>query len=156
MIKLTKLPVVAAALLIAATMAACSANVLQSKGRVAGQQLPACADKPNCVNSEGDAAHFIEPFSIAGDATAAWQAARAAVANTAATKIVFEQADYLHAEVTSPWGVYTDDLALRLDAQAGLIHVRSSSRLGHYDFGVNRERAEALREALRQALQGEQ
>ena len=40
-----------------------------------------------------------------------------------------------------------DDLSLRLEAETGLVHVRSASRTGYWDLGVNRRRVEALREA---------
>ena len=40
---------------------------------------------------------------------------------------------------------FTDDLELAVDATAGVIHVRSASRVGRSDFGVNRSRVEAIR-----------
>ena len=40
---------------------------------------------------------------------------------------------------------FVDDVELYYDEKAGLIHVRSASRLGRRDFGVNRKRVEALR-----------
>lgn len=133
--------------------AGCSSLALNSNQRVVGQALPACPSKPNCVNSEVQEGYpqesFIAPFAIEGDSQAkAWQTAREHVRNSKRTTIVFEQEDYLHAEVSSPWGIYTDDLALRLDSKNRVIHVRSSSRVGYYDFGVNRDRVEALRQLI--------
>lgn len=129
-------------------LAGCAATVLESHERQIGTPLIACSAKPNCVNSEGDAEHLIAPLVLLGGPASAWQAIRQQVKNSKRTTVVFEQQDYLHAEVLSPLRVFTDDLALRLDAENKLVHVRSSSRVGHYDFGVNAERVEALRAAL--------
>jgi uncharacterized protein (DUF1499 family) len=46
---------------------------------------------------------------------------------------------------------YVDDVELYYDEPAGLVHVRSASRLGRRDFGVNRKRVEELRAALMRA-----
>jgi len=36
----------------------------------------------------------------------------------------------------------------RIDEAAGVVHVRSASRKGYWDFGVNRRRVETIREAI--------
>lgn len=48
---------------------------------------------------------------------------------------------YLRATFTTKWMRYTDDVELRLDEGAGVIHIRSASRVGYGDMGVNRARA---------------
>jgi uncharacterized protein (DUF1499 family) len=60
-------------------------------------------------------------------------------------EIVEEGPGYLHATFTSPLFRFVDDLELRADAEAGVVHVRSASRAGYYDFGANARRVEALR-----------
>ena len=55
----------------------------------------------------------------------------------------------LHAEATSLVLHFVDDIDAILDVDAGLIHIRSASRMGHSDFGVNRKRIESLRLKLR-------
>ena len=55
---------------------------------------------------------------------------------------------YLYAEYRTPLLRYVDDLELFYDERSGLVHVRSASRLGRRDFGVNRKRVEALRAIL--------
>ena len=55
---------------------------------------------------------------------------------------------YLHARVSTRWLRFVDDLELLLDPEAGLIHVRSASRVGHWDLGANRRRVERLRREL--------
>jgi uncharacterized protein (DUF1499 family) len=78
----------------------------------------------------------------------AWQAARSAVLSLPRTEIVSESDDYLHAECRSAMFGFVDDLELHLRPQSGSIAVRSASRLGYRDFGVNRKRVESLRAAL--------
>jgi uncharacterized protein (DUF1499 family) len=56
--------------------------------------------------------------------------------------------DYLHAECASAVFGFVDDLELQLRASEGRIAVRSASRLGRSDLGVNRRRVEALRSEL--------
>jgi uncharacterized protein (DUF1499 family) len=77
-----------------------------------------------------------------------WPAVRAAVLSLPRTQIVAESGDYLHAECSSAVFGFVDDLELHLRPQGGLIAVRSASRLGYRDFGVNRKRVEKLRAVL--------
>lgn len=66
-------------------------------------------------------------------------------------RIVVNRPDYIHAEfVTGSLGLI-DDVEFLLDAAQHLIHVRSASRLGVTDFGVNRARVKDLREAFDEA-----
>jgi uncharacterized protein (DUF1499 family) len=61
---------------------------------------------------------------------------------------VTQRDGYLHVEFTSATMGFVDDVEFVLDAPARTIHVRSSSRLGYRDFGVNRERVEKIRSAF--------
>jgi len=70
------------------------------------------------------------------------------VEETARTRIVDSSDDYLRAEARSRLLRFVDDLELALDAEAGLLAVRSASRLGYSDRGVNRRRVETLRRQL--------
>ena len=63
------------------------------------------------------------------------------------TTIVTATGDYLHAVCRTRLG-FADDVECRLCHTDGVIHVRSASRLGYYDFGVNRTRVERLRQQL--------
>lgn len=88
------------------------------------------------------------PF-IAGDATGSWQTLLATLATLPEIIITRHEADYLHAEARTPWLRFVDDLEFWVNPKAGVIEVRSASRLGREDFGVNRERMERIREAYR-------
>jgi uncharacterized protein (DUF1499 family) len=106
---------------------------------------------PNCVSSQADPAdaeHYIAPVAFKGDAAAAMDAARKAVEGMAGATVIRQDGAYLYAEYRTKRMKFVDDLELLYDAKAGVIHVRSASRLGRRDFGVNRARVEALRKRL--------
>jgi uncharacterized protein (DUF1499 family) len=103
-------------------------------------RLAACKRSPNCVSSQANPAdreHYIAP--IHGNMAAV----RKAVESLGRTTIVRRDANYLHAEFRSRLLGYVDDVEFFFDGQ--VIHVRSCSRLGRRDFGVNRKRVEELR-----------
>lgn len=108
--------------------------------------LRGCPDKPNCVSSEADVQdrqHAIAPLHAPD-----WQALRHAVRQAGGT-ILRDDGQYLHATFTSALLRYVDDVEVRRDAGSGTFHIRSASRVGHSDFGVNRKRVEAIRRALK-------
>lgn len=114
-------------------------------------RLAPCASTPNCVSSQTDpkdGGHYIAPLAIAGPAPAAWSALIAVLRGEQRVLIVADKPGYLHAEFTSRLMGYVDDVEFLLDEKAALIQVRSASRLGSSDFGVNRKRVEAIRAAL--------
>jgi uncharacterized protein (DUF1499 family) len=116
-------------------------------GAVNGRLAPP-KSTPNCVSSQadlGDRTHYIEPLRIAGPATRAWAALEALVQGMDRAHIVRDEGGYLYAEFTSRLMGYVDDVEFLLDERAKLIHVRSASRLGIRDFGVNRARIEEIR-----------
>jgi len=53
--------------------------------------------------------------------------------------------DYLYAVFTTPLFGFCDDVEFFVAADDGVVHVRSQSRLGYGDGGVNRKRVEAIR-----------
>ena len=75
-------------------------------------------------------------------------AVKKAVASMEGSTVVREEAGYLYAEYRTRLLKYVDDVEFVHDAKAGVIHVRSASRLGRRDFGVNRARVEALRSRI--------
>jgi uncharacterized protein (DUF1499 family) len=116
----------------------------------AKKNLPPCKDTPNCVSSQAtDEGHFIAPFKISGNPNLAWQALRKAIITHDRMILTHETETTLHAEATSLVLQFVDDIDAILDIEAGLIHIRSASRRGHSDFGVNRKRIETFRTQLR-------
>ncbi len=125
---------------------------LSTEIQASEKQLPACPSSPNCVSSQAaDADHFIAPFKITGNVEQAWAAFKKALLSQSRTVITNETGSTLHAQAISLVFRFVDDLDVILDADAKLIHIRSASRTGHGDFGVNRKRVEMLRAQLQQA-----
>jgi uncharacterized protein (DUF1499 family) len=116
-----------------------------------GGRLAPCPSSPNCVSSQADPAdrtHAIAPFAFTGEPAGAWRALRDEVARAARARVVAEQDGYLRAEFATKLMGFVDDVEFLLDPGARVIHVRSASRLGYRDFGVNRDRVEAIRTRL--------
>jgi len=113
-------------------------------------RLRGCPSSPNCVSSEArDDAHRVEPLRLGGDPAAGWRAVVEVVSALPRTKIVRRDETYLHAECSSPLLGFVDDLELQLRADEGVAAVRSASRLGYSDLGVNRKRVDELRRRLK-------
>ncbi len=109
--------------------------------------LAPCPDKPNCVSSLAtDTRHFIEPLQFSGEPADAWARLKAVLQGQPRTRIVAEQDGYLHAEFRSAVLRFVDDVEFVMQEGQMAIHVRSASRRGYSDFGVNRRRIERLRE----------
>ncbi len=118
---------------------------------VTENQLPNCPDSPNCVSSQAkDAGHYIAPFKIIGSIDEAWGGLKTALLNQSRTVITHDTVNTLHATETSLVFRFVDDVDAILDAEARLINIRSASRTGYGDFGVNRKRIEMLRLQLQQ------
>ncbi|MCB2189039.1 MAG: DUF1499 domain-containing protein [Deltaproteobacteria bacterium] len=113
-----------------------------------------CPDSPNCVSSQASApGHRVEPFSYAGwSREAAQRALLAALATLPRTAVVADQAAQVKATATSALFGFVDDLDFVFDDENHVIQVRSASRTGYWDLGVNARRIEDLREAFQQAL----
>jgi uncharacterized protein (DUF1499 family) len=116
------------------------------------KKLPLCPNSPNCVSSQAsDNAHFIAPFKIKVSPEEAWTALKQALISQGRIVIIDAVEDTLHAEATSLVFRFVDDVNVILDAESGLMHIRSASRVGYGDFGVNRRRMETLRLQLQKA-----
>lgn len=107
-----------------------------------------CGDKPNCVSTIDDREkHAIAPFNLKEGITLAEVEAVALTLPGAKTAV--SEGNYLRIECTSKIMRFVDDLELKLDGTT--LTVRSESRTGYSDFGVNRKRAEQLRQKLADA-----
>lgn len=114
-------------------------------------KLNPCPNKPNCVNSQvsgDDREHFIQPISYVGSRSDEQNRIKSVVGALPRTQLIKEDTGYLYFEFTSLLMRYVDDVEFYLDDSTKLIHVRSASRLGHSDMGVNRKRVELIRKNL--------
>lgn len=115
--------------------------------------LPGCPGSPNCVSSRPgeDAGHGLAPFLFSGDpATALERLTQVAVAEGGS--LVRANGGYVHLEFRSRVFRFVDDVEFLLSAESGRIEVRSASRSGHSDLGVNRRRVERLRTRFEAAM----
>ena len=109
-------------------------------------KLDPCPDSPNCVSSRAvDAKHAVAPLSFNGDPETAWDALKAVVLKHIRTRIIRVDDHNLQAACRSLVFRFVDDLEFLLVPEEQLIHVRSASRTGTSDFGVNRRRVEHIR-----------
>ncbi|WP_242019150.1 MULTISPECIES: DUF1499 domain-containing protein [unclassified Trichocoleus] len=112
-------------------------------------KLAPCPSTPNCVNSQSqDSEHKIEPLTYNSSAAQAIADLKTVIQSFPKTKIVAETDNYLYAEFTIKLIGFVDDVEFYVDDAAKTIHVRSASRLGQSDLGVNRKRIETLRAKL--------
>ncbi len=109
-------------------------------------RLAMCPETPNCVSSEDDAGPSrIAPLAFEGSSESAWSCLKRLVQPMGGT-IEREDRDYLWAIFESRVFRFVDDMEFRMDAVNQRIHVRSASRTGYWDSGVNRRRVDALRQ----------
>ena len=109
-------------------------------------QLPPCKSTLNCVCSEHHSDEsFISPIVFEYEPEAAWITVQKTIEDSGG-KIEKLDNRFLWARFTTPLMRFVDDVQLRLDPENKKIHIRSASRVGRRDFGVNRKRIEKLRE----------
>jgi uncharacterized protein (DUF1499 family) len=126
-------------------MVGCSGNRHSQMGVTAGR-LAACPDSPNCVSSQSaDPRHAIDPLRYEGTAEKARELLIEAVSGMKRARIVVTEERYLHVEYTSALLRFVDDVEFFLDDGTKTIHLRSASRVGYSDLGVNRRRVEKIR-----------
>lgn len=136
-------------LTMAAVATLCACGMGSANLRKAGGGLAPCDGGPHCVSSqETSADRKVEPLHYAGKREDAWKRLESVLKALPRTKLVANTPDYVHAEVATPIMRYVDDVEFVFAAKEPRIDVRSSSRIGYYDFKANRERVEAIRAAF--------
>ena len=115
-----------------------------------GPPLQPCPSTPNCVTTESnDSASAVPVVPFADLPDIAQARARRALLSEPRTQIAAERPGYLHAESRSRVFSFVDDVQIVVDSSSGLFRMRSASRVGHSDFGVNRKRLERISALLR-------
>lgn len=104
-------------------------------------KLAPCPGNPNCVNSQSENPQF----NIAPLPYTTISEIKKVVQNMERTTIIEEAENYLHAEFKSQLMGFVDDVEFYRDDNDKVVHVRSASRLGRSDLGVNRKRVETIR-----------
>lgn len=143
------------AVLLAARFGAFAGRIPSDLGVRDGKLKPP-ARTPNSVSSQADLwpdaprkdYARIAPLPLQGDAKATIARIAAVVEDLPGTRIVEQRDDYLYVQFTTALMRYVDDVEFWVDPAAGVVQVRSASRLGSKDFGVNRARIESIRARL--------
>ncbi len=132
-----------------------SATPHATAASVAGpDKFSPCPDSPNCVSSQStDQARFIEPLHYAGSLADARQKLIDILENTKRVRLVKVETDFIHAEFRSLVLQFVDDVEFYFPPDQAIIHVKSASRKGYYDFGANRRRVERLRSKFERLAQ---
>ncbi|AFY70114.1 hypothetical protein Pse7367_1838 [Thalassoporum mexicanum PCC 7367] len=112
-------------------------------------KLSPCPGTPNCVSSQSDdAEHGIAPLKYNNSPEQAIAELKQIIGNMKGTEIISDRADYLYVEFTSSLMGFVDDVEFYINPEQNVVEVRSASRLGESDMGVNRKRVEAIRAEL--------
>jgi uncharacterized protein (DUF1499 family) len=136
--------------LVAMTLAACGMGSASLRG--ADGQLQPCGAR-HCVSSLSDDPFYaIEPLRYGGARSVAHATLVGALQGMPGVAIETDTPDYIHATATTALMRYVDDMEFVFVADAPVIQLRSSSRLGYSDLGANRQRIETLRERFKAAM----
>lgn len=134
-------------------LAACSGKPPANLGLQDGRLAP-CGSAPNCVSSQAsDKKHYVAPLSFTVTADVSRRALLDVLAQIPGAKIVAEEPFYIRVEFMSKTMKFVDDVEFLIDPLSNIIHVRSASRLGYSDMGVNRKRVEEIRKRLAAILE---
>jgi uncharacterized protein (DUF1499 family) len=108
--------------------------------------LTPCPKTPNCVSSvDTDRRHFVHPLRFSGKIEDARKNLLSILSKSKKARIVKVDDIFIHAEFTSRVFRFVDDVEFYIDDNSKLIHVKSASRVGFSDLGVNRRRVENIR-----------
>ena len=111
---------------------------------------------PSSVSSQADqwpdhpqqANAAIAPLALLGDGPATMARLAQLIEGMDGARIVERRSDYLYAQFTTRLMRFVDDTEFWLDPVARVVQVRSASRVGQKDLGVNRARVETIRTRL--------
>lgn len=118
-----------------------------------GKGLLPCPDTPNCVSSKSERkGQGIDPLVFQGSPRQAMDCLKQVITRMKRSKIVAFDDLSLKAESRTLLG-FVDDVSFEVDVEAGVIHMRSASRVGYWDMGENRRRLEKIRQLVRHHCQ---
>jgi uncharacterized protein (DUF1499 family) len=110
------------------------------------KMITPCPQTPNCVSSlDMDRRQFVEPFHFTGSAKDAMEKLVNIISDFKRARVVLVNENLIQAEFTSLFFRFVDDAEFFFDERKKIIHVKSASRIGYSDLGVNRRRIENIR-----------
>ena len=117
----------------------------------AANMFAPCPDSPNCVSSLAEnKKYFVEPIPYHGEKAVAQYELLEILHSFKRAHLVTIEENYIHAEFVSFIFRFVDDVEFYFDTAKKLIQVRSASRTGYFDFGVNHRRVEEIRKQFDQ------
>lgn len=124
-----------------------------SIGIRSGKLMP-CPSSPNCVSSQTtDSSHYTEPLTYTGTRDYAQKVILSILSGMDGSDVVEVKSDYIHVEFTSKIFGFVDDVEFYFSEDASLIQVRSASRTGYSDFGVNKDRIIEIRKLFNEKME---
>ena len=116
----------------------CSSFLFPSSSFASHVELDPCIEVAHCVREEWEVKNVEAPF----------EEIKTFIENTPRTEIVEIDGEYLHAEATSKWMKYVDDLEVSFLPESNILLIRSESRVGESDLGVNQKRVDLLKSKM--------
>ena len=116
----------------------CSSFLFPSSSFASHIELKPCIEVAHCAREEWEVKNIEEPF----------EEIKSLIEKTPRTEIVEIDGDYLHAEATTRWMKYVDDLEVSFIPEANILLIRSESRVGESDLGVNKKRVDLLKSKM--------
>ena len=136
------------ALILTSTACASVENIGMTEGKLAP-----CPDSPNCVSTQSEEkGHAMKPLPYLQTREASREKILSILKGMKRTEIVKLTESYIHAECRTALWRFIDDVEFFLDETARVVHFRSASRVGYYDFGLNRRRMKRISEKYLEAL----
>lgn len=133
-------------------IAGCAGSQPENLG-VNDNRLAKCPDSPNCVSSHAaDEKHFIDPITYSTSREKARETLIYILESWPGTSLIEKSSAYVYVSCRSKLFGFVDDVEFFFPETESLIHVRSASRMGYSDLGVNRKRIEAIRTAFEKAM----
>ena len=130
----------------------CSSAKYAGLGVKNGKLLP-CPDTPNCVSSQSiEKKHSIDPICWTENTLEVKQILFDTIHSMKRARVVSHDTNYVHAEFTTAIFRFVDDVEFLIDKSKKIIHVRSASRVGYSDLGVNRRRVEKIRRIFHERI----
>ena len=118
----------------------CSAKSPDNAESVKGK-MELCQNTPNCVSTlNRDPRHAMPPLPFIGTKDQSKTRIVEIIKSMKRSKIIRISDTDVHAQFRTRFLRFVDDVSFHFEDAAQIVHFRSASRVGYYDFGLNRRR----------------
>jgi uncharacterized protein (DUF1499 family) len=117
-------------------------------------KLAPCPNSPNCVSTQSEAKrHAMEPLPYLQTREASRERILSILKDMRRMEIVTLTESTIHVEFRTALWKFVDDVEFLFDDRTRAVHFRSASRVGYYDFGLNRRRMKEISEKYLEAVE---